>query len=318
MSASATDRGSNDRPLTAIGLKITSICIFVAMQAFIKLAGQLPTGQISFFRSFFALFPIVLYLLWQGQLRGALHTQRPWGHAYRGIVGVASMMFGFFALTRLPLPEAIMLNYAQPLLVIVISALLLGETVRIYRWSAVAVGFIGVFIIVWPNLTLFRSGEGLGSAEGLGVAAALIAAGISAVAMIQVSSLVATEKTATIVLYFSITSSVVALLTIPFGWSSLSAWQATCLILCGFCGGVAQIFMTEAYRYGSAATVAPFEYSSIIIGSIVGYMIFSDLPTPYSIVGGAIVISAGLFILWREHKLGLQRGRAKGASPPSV
>lgn len=315
--SSVPEAESDYQPFAAITLKLASIALFVGMQAFIKLAGQLPTGQIAFFRSFFALFPILMLLAWRKQLAGAFHTTRPWGHAYRGFVGVMAMMASFFALTRLPLPEAIMLNYAQPLLVIVLSALLLGEQVRVFRWTAVAVGFVGVFIIIWPTLTLFRSAEGLGSSAGLGVLAALLGAAISAVAMMQVRSLVATEKTATIVLYFSITSSLVALLTLPFGWSPLTAWQATLLILCGFCGGIAQIFMTEAYRYGSAATVAPFEYSSILMGSVAGYFLFGDLPTVHSVIGGLIIIAAGLFIIWREHQLGLERAKAREATPPA-
>ena len=315
--SSAPEAEPGHQPLTAIALKLASIALFVGMQAFIKLAGQLPTGQIAFFRSFFAFLPILLLLAWRKQLAGAFRTARPWGHAYRGFIGVLAMMSSFFALTRLPLPEAIMLNYAQPLVVIVLSALLLGEHVRIFRWSAVAVGFVGVFIIIWPTLTLFRSAQRLGSSEGLGVMAALIGAAISAVAMMQVRSLVATEKTSTIVIYFSVTSSLVALLTLPFGWSSLTASQTSYLILSGFCGGVAQIFMTEAYRYGSAATVAPFEYSSILMGSVLGYFLFGDLPTIYSVVGGAIVVASGLFIIWREHLLGLERARAREATPPS-
>jgi drug/metabolite transporter (DMT)-like permease len=204
-----------NNPLKAILLKVGSIAIFVAMQSFIKLAGMVPAGEIVFYRSFFALFPVLLMLAWRGQLRGAWRTERPLGHIHRGVVGVLSMWGSFFALTRLPLPEAIMLNYAQPLLVIVASALFLGEKVRVYRWTAVVVGFVGVFIICWPTLSVFSSGEAVSNERLLGVVAAIAAAAMSALAMLQVRSLVATEKSATIVLWFSATSSVLALLTIP-------------------------------------------------------------------------------------------------------
>jgi drug/metabolite transporter (DMT)-like permease len=304
-----------NNPLKAILLKVGSIAIFVAMQSFIKLAGMVPAGEIVFYRSFFALFPVLLMLAWRGQLRGAWRTERPLGHIHRGVVGVLSMWGSFFALTRLPLPEAIMLNYAQPLLVIVASALFLGEKVRVYRWTAVVVGFVGVFIICWPTLSVFSSGEAVSNERLLGVVAAIAAAAMSALAMLQVRSLVATEKSATIVLWFSATSSVLALLTIPLGWISLSATQLTFLILCGFCGGIAQVAMTEAYRYASAATVAPFEYSSIIIGSVAGYFLFGDLPTIFSMIGGAIIVLSGLFIIWRERQLGLERAKAEKISP---
>jgi len=304
------------RPLTGILLKVTSIAIFVGMQAFIKLAGQLPAGQIVFFRSFFAIVPILILLGWQRELATAFHTTRPGRHVVRGVVGVSSMLFGFYALTRLPLPEAIILNYAQPLLVVVISALVLGETVRAFRWTAVAIGFVGVLIISWPKLTLFTSPEGMGSAQALGVIAALIAAAISAVAMIQVRSLVATDKSSTIVLWFSLTSTAVALLTIPFGWEAMNTWQVFCLVMAGLFGGVAQIVMTEAYRHASIATIAPFEYTSILFGFVLGYLLFSDLPTIHTIVGGTIVIASGVLIIWREQRLGLQRAKARNIVPP--
>lgn len=304
------------RPLVAIALKVASIAVFVGMQSFIKLAGQLPAGQIVFFRSFFAMLPILLLLAWQNELRTAFHTSRPGRHVVRGVVGVSSMVLGFYALTRLPLPEAIMLNYAQPLLVVVISALVLGETVRVFRWTSVAVGFVGVLIISWPKLTLFGSSEGAGSAEALGVIAALVAAAISAVALLQVRSLVATDKSATIVLWFSLTATVASFLTLPFGWAPMSGWQVFCLVMAGFCGGIAQIVMTEAYRHASVATVAPFEYTSILFGFAVGYLLFADVPTIHSVVGGAIVIGSGLMIILREQRLGLARAKAPKVTPP--
>lgn len=315
ISVSPSEKPLSYNPLKAILLKVGSLAIFVGMQSFIKLAGMVPAGEIVFFRSFFALIPVILMLAWRGELRGAWRTQRPLGHIHRGVVGVLSMWGTFFALTRLPLPEAIMLNYAQPLLVIVASAVFLHEPVRIYRWTAVVVGFIGVFIICWPTLSVFSSGEAVSNDRLLGVLAALGAAAMSALAVLQVRSLVSTEKSATIVLWFSATSSVLALLTIPFGWIELSASQTVFLILCGFCGGIAQIAMTEAYRYASAATVAPFEYSSIILGSAVGYFLFGDLPTIFSVIGGAIIILSGLFIIWRERQLGLERAKAEKISP---
>lgn len=304
------------QPLTGILLKVVSVAIFVAMQTFIKSAGQLPPGQIVFFRSFFAMLPIIIMLAYQRELASAFRTERPIGHAMRGIIGVSSMMLGFFALTRLPLPEAIMLNYAQPLLIVMISAVVLGEKVRIFRWSAVAVGLIGVLIISWPKLTLFTSGEGFGDAQAVGVVAALVAATISAVALLQVRSLVATERSSTIVMWFSMTASVVGLCTIPFGWAPMSPAQVGFLIGAGIAGGVAQILMTEAYRHASVATVAPFEYTSILIGSVVGYLVFGDVPTSYVVVGGTIVVGSGLFIIWREQRLGIERAKASKYIPP--
>lgn len=301
-------------PLTGIALKIVSVAIFVGMSTSIKAAGDVPAGQIVFFRSFFAVFPILIFLAFKRELRTAVVTKRPLNHIARGVVGVTAMGFGFFALTRLPLPEAITLNYAQPLLVVVFSALFLGETVRFHRWTAVAVGLLGVVIVSWPNLSLLSTG--IGDEETLGVVAALVGAAMSAVAMLLVRNLVHTERTSTIVLWFSLTASVMALLSIPFGWQSLTWEQTALLITAGFCGGIAQLFMTEAYRHAEASTVAPFEYTSLILGIAVGYFVFGDLPTMYTLVGGAIVIGAGIFIIWREQRLGLERRAVKKASSP--
>jgi drug/metabolite transporter (DMT)-like permease len=118
------------------------------------------------------------------------------------------------------------------------------------------------------------------------------------------------------VIWFSLTASVAGLLTIPFGWAPLSGWQITFLVMSGICGGIAQILMTEAYRYASVATVAPFEYSSILFGLVVGYLLFADVPTVHTLVGGAIVVASGLFIVWREQRLGIERAKTPKVSPP--
>lgn len=302
--------------LTAIALKVLSVAIFVTMSSLIKATGTLPAGQIVFFRSFFAVFPILFFLGFRKELRTAFTTARPLGHIARGVVGVCSMGLTFFALTRLPLPDAITLNYAQPLLVVVFSSLFLGEPIRIYRWSAVVVGLAGVVIISWPELTLLTSGTGFNDQEVLGVLAAFGGAGCSAVAAILVRSLVHSEKTATIVLWFSLVASAVALLTVPLGWQALT-WQETLLLVsAGFCGGIGQIFMTSAYRHAEVSTVAPFEYTSMILAIVVGYLAFGDVPTVHMLIGGAIVVGAGIFIIWRERQLGLARGAARKLVPP--
>ena len=309
-------RPVDDNPLTGIALKVVSVALFVGMISLIKYAGTLPAGQIVFYRSFFAIPPILIFLAYRRELRTAFYTKRPFNHLARGLVGVTSMGLGFFALTRLPLPEAITLNYAQPLLVVVFSAIFLREIVRAYRWSAVAIGLLGVVIVSWPKLSLFGGDAASPSVETIGVVAALGAAAISAVVMLLIRNLVQTERTATIVLYFSLTASAFGLLTIPFGWESITWGQAALLIGAGICGGVAQIFMTAAYRYAEASVVAPFEYASLVLGVAVGYFTFGEVPTVHVIVGGAIIIGSGIFIVWRERRLGLQRAAETKVSPP--
>lgn len=305
-------------PLRGIVYKILSVAIFVLMQTCIKAAGaDVPAGQITFFRSAFALIPIIAYLAWQRDLLTAVRTDRPFGHFKRGLFGVMSMACGFYGLVHLPLPEAIAIGYASPLMAVVFAAIILREQVRFYRWTAVMAGMVGVLIVSWPNLTLFGEG-GLQSTQAMGAAAVLMAAVLSGLAMVQVRQLVQTEKTPTIVFYFSLTGAVLSLISLPFGWTVLTGQQATLLIASGILGGIAQIFLTESYRHADVSAVAPFEYTSFLLGIAIAFVIFGDIPTMPMIIGTAITIAAGIFIVYREHQLGLERRRAAKASPPST
>lgn len=302
--------------LTGIAYKIASVCLFVVMTSLLKASQGVPSGQLVFFRSFFAILPVVAYLMWRGELAAGLRTQRPFSHLWRGLLGTTAMCFGFYALTQLPLPEATAINYATPLLIVVFSAIFIGETVRLYRWSAVLVGMVGVMIIVWPRLTVFSGGISDASGATLGAIAALVSCCFAAFGGILVRRLVFTERSATIVLYFSVFSSVIGLATLPFGWVMPNAEQWIFLIGAGIAGGIAQILLTESYRHADMSVVAPFEYTSLILTIAVGYFIFKDVPTMEMLVGGVIVVGAGVFIVWRERQLGLDRKKASEASTP--
>lgn len=307
--------GVTDNAIRGIVLKILSVVVFVLMSTLIKASGEVPVGQIVFYRSFFAIFPIIVYLAWRKELMVAVYTKRPFGHLARGTVGVVGMGCGFYALTKLPLPEAITLSYAQPLVAVVFSAIFLGEVIRVYRWTAVFVGFAGVVIVAWPNLTLLSSGATNDAA--LGALVALIGAAVSAVSMLLIRRLLLTERSPTIVFYASVTGAICTLATWFLGWVPLAPWQWTLLFLAGICGGMGQILMTESYRHAEASTVAPFEYTSLLLSIVLGFLVFGDIPTFYTIVGGTIIISAGVYIVWREHKLGHERSKARRVSPPS-
>ena len=303
-------------PLRGILFKVISVVIFVMMQTCIKSAGpDIPAGQITFYRSLFALVPIVGYLVFLGQLRRSFYTASLWGHFKRGFFGIVSMVAGFYGLVHLPMPDAIAIGYSSPLIAVALAALILKETVRVYRWTAVGIGMVGVVIICWPKLTMFEAG-GMGTEQALGAAAVIVGAFLGGLAMIQTRQLVRTEKTTTIVLYFSLTAAGFSLVSLPFGWIALTGSQTFYLIASGFCGGVAQIFLTESYRQADVSTVAPFEYTSILLAMAIGYGLFGDIPTTAMLIGTAITISAGLFIIFREHQLGLERKAARKASPP--
>jgi drug/metabolite transporter (DMT)-like permease len=302
--------------MAGIGFKLSSVCVFLGMSSLLKASDGIPAGELVFFRSFFAILPIIVYLIVRGELGVGLVTKHPVSHLWRGLVGSGGMAFGFYALTQLPLPEAIAISYATPLLIVVFSAMFFHEEIRLYRWSAVLVGFVGVIIIIWPRLTVFSGGLENMSSATLGAISALIAACFAATAMMLVRRLVQTERSATIVLYFSITSSLIGLCSLPFGWLMPTPEQFALLIGAGIFGGIGQILLTESYRHADMSVVAPFEYASLILSVIIGYIFFKDIPTVEMLLGGVIVVCSGLFIIYREHKLGIERKRASEVSPP--
>ena len=126
--------------------------------------------------------------------------------------------------------------------------------------------------------------------------------------------LVATEGTAAIVFWFSVTSTVGGLLTLPFGWAWPSGTVVVMLVLAGLLGGLGQIFLTSSYRYAEASLVAPFEYTSMILALLVGFFVFGEVPTGTMLVGASIVIVAGVLIIWRERQLGMQRTRQRAVT----
>ncbi|EBA11206.1 DMT family transporter [Roseobacter sp. CCS2] len=300
------------QPLRGIIFKIMSVCMFMGMASLVKAASvDVPPGQAVFFRSFFAL-PIILgWLAIRHELRTGWKTKNPMGHFWRGLVGTSAMGLGFTGLGLLPLPEVTAIGYAAPLLVVVFAAMFLNENVRAFRLSAVALGMVGVLIVLSPRLSV---GASLNTSETLGAVVVLMGAVLAALAQVFVRKLVATETTAAIVFWFTITSSVMALFTLPWGWV-VPSWQvALMLIMAGLLGGVGQILLTSSYRYADASLVAPFDYTSMILALLIGYFIFDEVPTGTMLIGAAIVIAAGVLIIWRERALGLQRAQQRKAT----
>jgi drug/metabolite transporter (DMT)-like permease len=221
------------------------------------------------------------------------------------------MFAGFVSLTYLPLSDAVAIGYASPLMVVVLAAVVLKETVRGYRWTAVGIGFGGVLIMLAPHL-----GEGLGgSGPVIGALFALLGASCSAFATIQVRRLTGTESTGAIVLYFSLLTTALGLCTIALGWRMPNAGDLALLVLIGILGGIGQILLTGSYRYGDASLIAPFEYTTMIWALLIGWFAFDQLPDQTVAVGGALVAASGIFVLWRERRLGLMRTKGLRAGP---
>ena len=299
------------QPLRGIMFKVMAVCLFMFMASFIKAASvEVPPGQAVFFRSFFALPVILGWLAMRGELRSGWKTPNPVGHFWRGLLGTSAMGLGFTGLGLLPLPEVTAIGYAAPLLVVVFAAMFLNEKVGVYRLSAVLLGMIGVLIVLSPRLSI---GAGLSTGETLGAVVVLMGAVFAALAQVFVRKLVQTEGTAAIVFWFSITSAVLALCTLPWGWAMPSVGVAAMLIMAGLLGGLGQIFLTSSYRYADASLVAPFDYASMILALIIGYFVFDEVPTGTMLLGAGIVILAGVLIIWRERVLGLQRAQQRKA-----
>lgn len=304
-------------PLRGIMLKCFSVVVFTLMAALIKTTSQagmdVPPGQQVFFRSLFAIPVILLWLAWRRELGVGLSTQRPLGHFYRGVVGTAAMGLGFWGLALLPLPEVTAIGYAAPLLTVIFAAMFLGEDVRAFRLGMVGLGLAGVVIVLSPR---FTAGAQMDLRHSLGAMVTLTGAACTGLAMIFVRKLVQEERTSAIVFWFSVTSTVLGLATLPFGWVLPDAKTTALLVSIGLLGGVGQILLTSAYRYADASLVAPFEYVSMILSLALGWFVFAEAPTATMLIGAALVITAGILIIWREHKLGLERNRQRKAMTP--
>lgn len=316
------------RPFVGILFKLASAFAFSCMGATVKLLERLPgagdgfpVGQIVFSRSFFALIPVFVWMALVGKLNTAFATSNRVGHIRRGLIGSMGMFFGFAGLAALPLSDATAISFAAPLFSVVLAALLLGEVVRLYRWTAVLIGFCGVIVMLWPHLSadaLTLSGS---DARARGAFFSLAGAICAAFAMIEVRKLTATETTASIVTYFSLITTTFGMISVLGGaFNPKWAWvlpdlrQAALLVLTGILGGFGQIFLTESYRRAPASLVAPFDYTGMIFALAWGFFLFGDLPDVLVLIGAAIVSAAGIYVIIRERQLGIDRARQSEAS----
>ncbi|WP_088622862.1 DMT family transporter [Oceanicola sp. 22II-s10i] len=301
-------------PLRGIALKLGAVMCFIVMFVLIK-AARVPAGEAVFFRSFFAMPVIIVWLIMRRELKSGFKVKSVSAHALRGVMGTMAMGLNFAALTLLPLPEVTALGYAMPLLVVVFAAMFLNEKVGIFRFGAVGVGLVGVMIVMAPRLTL-TAGDSVQTTQLIGVVLVLFGATFGALSQIHIRNMVQSEQTSAIVFFFSLTSSALALLTLPFGWVVPQGWDWAALICCGLVGGLGQILLTSSYKFADASLVAPFDYASMIFAVLFGYFLFDEVPTIQTLVGALIVICAGVAIILRERHLGIQRGKARQAKNP--
>lgn len=287
------------------------------MAAVVKiLSARYPVGQLIFCRSFFALIPLMMWLATQGPILANISTSRFGAHLGRGLIGSTGMLCGFVSLGMLPLPDAVAIGYAAPLLAVVLAAVVLKETVRIYRWSAVAIGFAGVLIMLSPHLNASNIASITTGGAATGAMFGLAGAFCSAWAMTAVRRLTQTETTGSIVFFFTLLTTLVGAVTIVFGWTfPLSLGDAALMVLMGILGGIGQILLTSSYRHGDASLIAPFEYTSMIWAIALGWVLFGDVPQQVVLLGAGVVIAAGIFVIWRERQLGTLRAENREAGP---
>ena len=308
-------------PLVGIVLKLASTMAFFVMVTALKISAErVPIGELVFARNFFGLFPVLLMVTLRGELGLAFKTEYPKRHLGRAAVGLTAMVCGFTAFHLLPLPDATAISFATPLVVVVLAYFLLGEAVRIYRWSAVGVGFLGIVVVLSPHL----GDSHFDSTSTIGAIVGFTGACFAALATVTVRKLCETERTSTIVTWFAGSATILSLLTLVLGWVMPEyAWvvpdleTAGLLVAVGVFGGIGQILLTQSYRYAEASIIAPFDYVNMLWAILIGWVVFSETPVPEVILGALIVIAAGAFVIYREHRLGLDRTKSRRASTPS-
>ncbi|WP_395611462.1 DMT family transporter [Allosphingosinicella sp.] len=293
--------------LLGIGLRVGAATCFAFQGAAIKLGAGHGVNLVEsiFYRFAFGLPPLLLWMALSGSL-GAWRTTRPLAHAWRGAIGLSTMLLAFTAVTLLPLAEATTLSFIAPLFSVALSAVILREQVGRYRWTAVAVGLAGVMVVMQPGGTHLNP---LGL--GLAVLAALGVAGVT----ITLRQIGKTERTPTIVLWFTLFSMLGTGLFMPFYGQAHDAGTWAILLGLGLAGGIGQLFLTSSLRFAPVPVVVPFDYSQLLWAVMLGWLLWGTHPAATTWLGAAIIVGSGLYTLYREHKLGRDRAKEPAAEP---
>ncbi len=283
-------------------MMIASACFFGVMAIVIRIVSRdLHPFEIAFFRSLFGAV-VALPLLGRAGLR-TLYTDRLGFYVVRCAIGTASMLASFWAIAHLPLAQAIALSYSSPLFVTIGAVIFLGEIVRMRRWSAVIVGFLGVLVIVRPGTDGFTAAS----------LVAVFSAAMTGIVTISIKHLSRSDPVNTIVL---LTTLLWVPLSLP---AALLVWQTPpthlwpWLVLAGVLGTGGQYFWTHALRIADASSLAPFSYLQLLIVAALAWLLFGEDVNRYTALGTAIVIGSGLYIMRREAKVARQRH-----APPMV
>lgn len=272
--------------LMAFGIAVMSV-----MDAIIKhLSGTISAPQVLFFRAFFGLIPLMIMAYWQGGLIKAVQTKRPGLHISRGVLG--AIAFGAFALgvRELSLANALAICFAAPFFMVLFSFFLIKEPIGLHRFGAMIVGFIGVLIVLQPD-------EGIFEPAALYL---LTTAATYALSQILARKYAATESSLSYSLWATGGMAFFGLILMPFFWIDLNGEIILWSLAMGLTGGVSHYFMVEAIRIAPPAVVSPMEYTALIWAAVFDLAFWNLLPEYATVLGSLVIITSGMYILWRE------------------
>ena len=266
-----------------------SVCAFSIMDLIVKWSDDYPLGQVIFFRGFFG---IVLYyfVIPKERIRDFYFTRRPLLHFSRCFFGLAALLSIFTALRNLPLATVVSISFAAPIFTTIFSIFFLSERVGYFRWLAVFIGFIGILIISEP---------GFSSLNVYYIFPVIFVLGMSYVA-ISIRQLSSTEPVWLISLFFSAAITIAGLLTLPFGWIMPSFYDLTLLSMIGFFGGVANLWLSQSYKFSEVSLVTPLKYLALVFAIVFGYLIWGEVPSGKTLIGAILVIASSIIIFRRE------------------
>ena len=266
-----------------------SICAFSLMDIIVKWSIDYPIGQVLFFRGFFGII-FYFFIIPRERLHNFYQTKRPGLHVLRCTSGLIALVAIFIALRELPLATVVSLSFAAPIFTTIFSIFLLNEKVGIFRWLAVFVGFVGILIITEPGISQLNIYY---------IFPIIFCLGLSYVA-ITIRQLSSTEPVWLISFYFSLSITLLSFLSIPQGWIMPSIDHLLILSFIGIFGGVANLWLSQSYKYSEVSLVTPLKYLALVFAIIFGYFIWGEIPTFKTLIGAFLVIVSTLIIFRRE------------------
>ena len=271
---------------------LASTFLFGLMAVCIRLASsQLHPFEIAFFRNVFG-FVFALPLLYRHGW-GLLRTDKLWWYIFRCAIGMVSMLAGFWAIVHLPLAQAVALSYSTPIFVTIGAVLVLGEIVRMRRWSAVIAGFLGVLVLMRPWSDQFQMAS----------LVAVLAAVMSASVAISIKFLSRTEKADAIVVMTTLIWIPMSLLPALAYWTMPSGITWLWIVAAGGLGTTAHMLWTRALSLADASLLTPISFMQVLVVGAFGWWLFDEAVDRWTVVGAGIIFAANAYIAHREARL---------------